>query len=200
MLLLGILLSGCYPKDELYIEDLDLVLTNYDKNTNFSSNKTYAISDSVVKLFSSDYTDPDGNGKPDFLKQSAANIIISKVNSNMAAYGYTRVNQNQNPDVTVLVTCFESTYVYYTYDYYYWGWYYPYYWYYPYPTSMYSSQSTGTIMMMMLDNGELNDADMVPAVWTAVLNGLLDASHSGMSARVNVGIDQAFSQSTYLKH
>src|SRR4051812_33591003 len=99
ILFLGFWLSACVPKDDLYIEDLDLVITNYDKNTDFRTKKTYAISDSIVKLFSSDYTDPDGNNYPDFVKQSAANVIIGKVNSNMAAYGYTKVSKNQDPDV-----------------------------------------------------------------------------------------------------
>jgi hypothetical protein len=193
-------LWGCYPKEDLYISDLDLVLSKYDAKADFKTKKTYAIPDSIVKLFTSDYTDADGNHLPDFVNKSTAAMIIARVDANMTAYGYSKVTKAENPDVTILLSVMESTSVYYYYDYYYWSWYYPYYWYYPYSVVPYSTSTSGTLLMMMMSNKEVNDADRVPVIWTGVINGILDGSGSSMTTRVTTSIDQVFKQSLYLKH
>jgi hypothetical protein len=193
-------LCGCYPKEDIYISDLDLVVTKYDPKASFSTKKTYAVPDSIVKLFTADWNDQDGNNMPDFLNDAAARQIIARVDANMTAYGYSKVTKNQSPDVTILLSVMESTNVYYSYDYYYWSWYYPYYWYYPYSVVPYSTSTSGTLLMMMMSNKEVNEADRVPVIWTGVINGILDGSGSSMTTRVNNSIDQAYKQSTYLKH
>jgi hypothetical protein len=193
-------LCGCYPKEDLYISDLDLVVTKYDANSDFAAKKTYAIPDSIVKLFTSDYSDNNGDNLPDFVNKTTAAAIIARVDANMAAYGYSKVTKSESPDLTILLSVMESTSVYYYYDYYYWSWYYPYYWYYPYSVVPYSTSTSGTLLMMMMSNKEVNDADRVPVIWTGVINGILDGSGASMNSRVNTSIDQAFKQSTYLKH
>ena len=59
-------LSSCYPGGAEYTDELDLVYTNYDKNVAFSSKTTFAISDSVIKVSSTEFQDPDGDGMPDW--------------------------------------------------------------------------------------------------------------------------------------
>ncbi len=39
------LLGSCYPEGPEYVDQLDLVLTNYDPNTDFKAMGTFAISD-----------------------------------------------------------------------------------------------------------------------------------------------------------
>jgi len=200
LLLLGLSLWGCQPKNDNYIEDLDLVVTDYDKNANFSSKKTYAVSDSIVKLFTADYDSPTGDTMPEFVDPTLASQIIAKIDANMSARGYNKVAKNANPDLTILVSAMQTTNVYYYYDYYYWAWYYPYYWYYPYTVVPVSTSESGTLMMQMVSNADVNPDKRVPVIWLGILNGLLEGSSSSIASRVASSIDQAFVQSPYIKH
>src|SRR6478609_5690388 len=87
---------GCRPDGPEYIDDLDLVVTNYNKSTAFNSKNTYALSNSIVKLFTRDFSDPDGNNLPDFVNPTVAASIIAQVDGNMAALGYTKVAASAN--------------------------------------------------------------------------------------------------------
>ena len=113
----------------------------------------------------------------------------------MTAYGWTRVEDPDQADLILLPAAWTNTTVVYWYDY--WCWYYYYYcgwgWYYP-PVSV-SSYTTGTLVMTMVVDG---DEYVEPTrVWTGAINGLLSGVQSG--SRINNGIDQAFTQSPYLK-
>jgi len=66
-----------------------------------------------------------------------------------------------------------------------WGWGYP----------SVSSYTTGTLVMTLIADGE--DYIDPTRVWTGAINGLLSGSYN--STRVNNAIDQAFTQSPYLK-
>jgi hypothetical protein len=104
-----------------------------------------------------------------------------------------------------------TTWVLYSYypSYPYWGWYpgwgyYPAYgpgwgWGYPeYYTA--TSYSTGTIFIDMVDPSAADpNTTTMPARWTAALSGLLGASSTPTSDRITRAIDQAFTQSPYLK-
>ena len=45
-----VLIGGCYPNGAEFIDDIDLVYTNYSNQFGFSSKQTYAIPDSVIKI------------------------------------------------------------------------------------------------------------------------------------------------------
>ena len=62
-----IILAGCYPKGAEYIDELDLVYTNFYDQFDFQAKTTYALPDSVIKITGENLNDPDGNGKPEFL-------------------------------------------------------------------------------------------------------------------------------------
>src|SRR5215468_2442863 len=98
------LLGGCYPKGAEYVEELDLVYTNYDAQANFQAKHTYAIPDSVVKITGDVFNDPSGNNKVQFVGTTYATTMLAEINKNMAAYGYTKVDKFANPDVIVLVS------------------------------------------------------------------------------------------------
>jgi hypothetical protein len=197
-----LLLAGCYPSKDVYYNDLDLVGTNYDTKFNFSDVHTYALPDSIILISDGAYDSLN----PVFVKQTTANQIINQIRSNMNSYGWTEVNKNV-ADVIILPAAFQTTNVSYYYSWGYWGWYYPGYypgygWGYPgygygYPTS--TTYQTGTLVMSMTyPNG--TEVSNVPVVWTGVINGLLSGSStSSVQSLITTDINQAFTQSPYLR-
>lgn len=202
LLFFTIILSACYPGGAEYYDQLDLVYTNYSKEANFKSLKTYARPDSIVKMSSANILDGDGNGLPDFVNKTTTNIILAQLDANMKAYGYTKVGKNDNPDITIFTVAGQNTDVYYYYNSWYWGWYGSYGgWYYPgyYPPT-YSSVTTGGLLFQMTVPKDSSLDGTVPVVWLSVMSGLLESASSGASSsRIKKSIDQAFIQSPYLK-
>jgi hypothetical protein len=202
-----VLISGCYPNGAEFIDDIDLVYTNYSNQFGFSSKQTYAIPDSVIKITGDIFSDPDGDHKPSFLSAASAAVILDQVNKNMTDNGWTRVNKFNNPDVILLVSSITTTNIYYYYDWWYWGWYYPGFypgwgWYYPgyYPPYV-TGYRSGSVLIQMVDaKATAAGVESVPVVWTCILNGLAEGGTSSIAPRVQTGIDKAFAQSPYLKH
>ncbi|OYU96471.1 MAG: hypothetical protein CFE21_08765 [Bacteroidetes bacterium B1(2017)] len=199
--------SSCRPGGAEYIDELDIVGTRYSKEADFSNKLTYSRPDSVVKISSSNVSDPDGNGKPDYISQASANLITAQIDQNMKKYGWTKVARDQNPDVYIMLSSMETTNIYYYYDSWYWGWGYgggyPWYgggWYYPgyYPPT-YSTTKTGTLLMQMAAPKDSTLDGKMPIVWTGVINGMMEGSTSSFNSRVKKTIDQAFTQSPILK-
>jgi hypothetical protein len=191
------LLTQCYPAGPEYIEELDLVYSNYDPAADFTAKQTYAIPDKIMKI------DDDlvAGGDPNFIKEPYATQVLDKINLNMINNGWTKVTKDQNPDVLLAPVAFElTTTVYYGYggywDWWYGGWYG---WYYPYPVT--TSYSTGSLVVTMLDNKKENESPdgKKPAVWNFIVNGLLEGGSANFANRVSKGVDQAFIQSPYLK-
>lgn len=182
------LMVSCYPEGPEYYEDLDLVYTNYTESFDFSSKGTYAMPDKIVKV-----TGNLSEGEePEFVKEPYNTQILQRIENNMSALGWTRVNDPDNSDLVLFPATWTNTTVYYWYDY--WCWYYYYYcgwgWYYP----MVSSYTTGTLVMTLVASG--NDYIEPANVWLAAANGLMSGTYN--TSRVNQAIDQAFKQSPYL--
>jgi len=199
-------LISCYPKGAEFAEDLDLVLTNYNQEFDFKAKHTYAIPDSVIKITGDVFNDPDGDGKPSFVDQTYATAILTAINQNMANNGWTRVNKNNHPDVVLLVSGMSTTNIYYYYDWSYWGWWYPGWygwgWYYPgyYPPYYVSGYRSGSVFVQMIDHSVTAPvSENIPIEWSAIFNGLAEGSTSSITTRIATGINQAFSQSPYLK-
>src|SRR5688572_23516468 len=102
-------LAGCYPDEAEYTEELDLVYTNHTSSFDFRSKKTFAMPDSVIKITGDAFEDPDGDGKPEFVKATYSTAIISALKQNMAANGWQLVNKNNNPDVLLLPSTMVTT-------------------------------------------------------------------------------------------
>src|SRR5574340_1692848 len=132
---------GCskQPLDNLTTEETRIYITDHDSTVNFSSYKTYSISDSVAVI---------ENGKSTMQLRSSDAAYIAAVKKYMQNAGYVLVEKNGNPDLGVNVNHIENTstgvisYGDYWNDYggywdpYYWG--YPGYGYYvPYAYSVY---------------------------------------------------------------
>lgn len=189
---------GCYPGGAEYIDDYDLVYTNYDSSYSFANQPKYTMSDKIVLL---DGT-PPVPGIPtddDYVNQIYANTAITIIKNNMAALGYTFVADTTfNPDFILLTGATSSTtLVYYDYGYY-WGWYYPYYPYYPY--YYVSSYTSGSLIMNLVSRKPeyMNPINQSRSVWTGIVNGVLTGSNSNYTARLTTTINQAFNQSPYL--
>ena len=199
-----VLFFGCYPNEADYIEELDIVYTNYYDQFDFKSKRTYAIPDSVVKISGDNIVDPDGDGKPTFVSQPYAVAIIDQVKSNMAAYGWTLVSKNSNPDIIVLPSAMTTTNIYYYYDWWYWDWWYGggWGWYYPccyYPAYV-TGYRSGSVLVQLIDRSSLNpNNDNAAVVWTCIFNGLAEGSTSSIVTRIQTNIDAGFRQSPYLK-
>jgi hypothetical protein len=133
---------------------------------------------------------------PEFIKEPYNTQIIERIELNLSNLGWERVDDPSTAGVVLFPASWTNTTVYYWYDY--WCWYYPWYcgwgWYW-YPTVSVSSYTTGTLVMTMVVDG---DEYVEPTrVWTGAINGLLSGVQNG--SRINNGIDQAFTQSPYLK-
>lgn len=203
LLLVGITLTGCYPQyDPVYTEDLDLVMTNYNNKFDFSSTKTYAMPDSVVRIDGEDLT-----GNVQYANPLLSNTILKSIDRNMANLGWTKVDKMNNPDVIILSTTSQTTNVYYYYSMSYWGGYYPGYssgwgygWGYPmYYPPIASSYKTGSLLMQMTYPKDTATTGLVGVLWTGLINGLLEGSAAEIQVRASNTIDQAFKQSSYLK-
>lgn len=189
------LLAQCYPKGPEYVDQLDLVYSNYDPEYNFTTQKTYAIPDKIMKI------DDDllmGEG-PNFVKDTYAKPMLDQINKKMAEYGWTKVATTANPDVNLAPVAYElTTYTYWGYggywDWWYGGWYG---WYYPYPVV--TSYSSGSLIVTMVDPQEVSPDDKARVAWNFVINGLLEGTTAEFNARFTKGINQAFDQSQYIK-
>jgi hypothetical protein len=185
------LLTQCYPAGPEYIEELDLVYSNYDPSYGFATKHTYSIPDKIMKI------DDDlvGGGDPNFVKEPYATQLLDKINLNMANNGWQKVSKDAKPDVVLAPVAYMLTTTYY-YGGYWGGWYGGWYgWYYPYPVT--TSYTTGSLVVTMLDPNDLDPSDKARATWSFVVNGLLEGSN--FANRYAKGIDQAFIQSPYIK-
>ncbi len=193
-----LLFTGCIPEQPTYIDELDLVYTNYTPDFNFFEKQTYAVPDSVVR-----YTGNLGEGDaPEMVKPIYGDALIQKIKDNMNNFGWIEVGIGEDPDMVLLPIAFSSTTVNYYYPWYNWGWYYPgggYGWYYPgyYPPAV-TSYSTGTLLVQMIHPDGQEDGESIPVHWVMVIDGLFEGSASSIVNRIERNTDQGFKQSPYL--
>jgi len=191
------------------VSDFDVVITVYDEEADFGAFRTYAMPDSVVHL---DFLEERGEGNR--VTHSYDEVILDEVAGNLEDIGYVREEfpEDNGADFVVLVsvtsTSWEIWSSYPWYDYWYWypGWGYwggyPGYGYgYPpcYGCATYTEFSTGSVLIDMLDVGNADgDLEIMPVIWTAGINGLLEGGSSSITNRIEDNVGQAFAQSPYL--
>ncbi len=198
ILMLSIMMYSCYPKGAETVNDTNLVLTVYDEEFDFASDRTYYLYDTVIYLDST-------------ATRSAIidNAILSNIESNFNSIGYTRVMSITDPsevNIVVMSALIKSSVEGVSYYPGYGGWYGGYWggWgyggYYPgyYPVPY--SYDIGTVFIDAFDSQNLDPGDNVlPAiVWTAAMNGLLSSNTVNTTSRIQTVIKQAFDQSPYL--
>jgi len=193
----GLLLWGCYPDGPEYTEDMDIALTYHNPDYDFVAKATYAMPDKIVKI-TGNLQEGDA---PEFIPDVTASQILTRVESNMKALGWSRVayDANPKPDIILFPASWETTTVYYYYDYWYWwygGYYPPYGGYYP-PVSYGGSYTTGTLLLTIKDQKVVGGNGTPIQQWTGAINGIMNSVYN--PSRVNPLIDQLFTQSPYLK-
>jgi len=191
IMLLALIIASCtkYPNDtERLAEDL-AVATRVDTQVDFNNYKTYAIVESVTKITDDDTTS---------LNTPSAILVLDQLKQNMAARGFTKVDNVADADLGVAVIYFENTNIYYYYDYYYWGYpgwgyYYPY-----YPPVYYGSYTVGVLVTELLDLKNPDTGNQKITIrWSVFIRGLLTGTVS--NADITRSIDQAFEQTPTLK-
>lgn len=206
MVILLVIFQSCYPDGPEYVDDLDIVYTNYDPDFNFQETLTFALPDSVIKINGTDFQNQNGSAKPEFISPQYATVILETIRDNMISYGWSEVEKTENPDVIILCSVTSTTHIYYYYDWYYWNWWYPgwysgWSWYYPYYYPTYrTGYRSGTLFIQMADaKNTVTDGNII-IPWSAEVNGLLQGSTASLNTRFKNTINQAFVQSAYLKH
>lgn len=188
---------GCYPGGPEYVDELDVVYTNYDESFNFVDTYTYSLPPGVIDINER----VSANDPPEFIDDEFGNAILNEVRANMNALGWTEVDEDENPDIIMLASAF-STSTYYYYDPGWWWWYYPGYapgwgWGYPgYFPGYVTGYTTGTVLIQMTDPNAIS-GDEVPVVWTCAFNGLLQGSDANIISRIESNIDQAFTHNPF---
>lgn len=179
------LLHACYPNQPKYVEEYDVVYTDYDEQFDFSKGYTYSLPEGVLIIDGGDPDDP-----PEFLDPLFGDTILNALRQNLNSRGWTEVNSDANPELEILPSAFETTFVF-LYDPGYWCWYYPCWgWIYPGPIPT-GSFTTGTVLVQMTDPNAVENNE-IPIVWLAAYNGLLQGSDDNVVDRLNRNLDQAF--------
>jgi hypothetical protein len=204
---LAFVAGACYPGDgPTNVQDLDVVLTVYDQDTNFGGFQTFAMPDTVLHV-SADIGD---DILP--LPRTYDDLILGVVANNMTAAGYTREldAEANGADLVMLVGAIgvEKTQYWVYQDWWsYWGWWpgwgypgYPGYgpgygWYYP-PTYVGGTSFEQGSLVMTLVDPNAGDGEAIPVIWSGVVRGLLN--YGGEANRLTNTINQAFTQSPYL--
>lgn len=206
-----------YPDETDYVSDYDIVVTDYDPNANFSKYDTYILPSKIPNL-----NDSETESYLDDTNPALANLIKSELRSKMNSRGYTQVSTAaENPDLVLNVGVFSDAYTsgyagscWWYDDPYYWGWYGD--WYYPdlswgyypcYGSAWYTFQ-TGSLTLDLVDveatkaqdcDSPNNDCSLA-IIWHGMIRGLLTENEQNMETRIKNSINQAFSQSAYIKN
>jgi len=180
----AIVLQSCYPYDDQSPTNSDVVATFYEESTNFSALVTYFMPDSVFEI------DSNGDIVPADINANNELQILTSINNNLAAMGYTVAANANAADVVVEALVTSSTWVsggcyrgYWSYWYPYYGWCYP----------VTYTYTTGSILIVMSVPG----ANSFNTVWIAACNGIIGSTVT--TSRISSDINQAFTQSPYLR-
>jgi hypothetical protein len=189
--------AGCRPEpDNMKLLDELVVSTNYDTDVNFSGYTTYAMSTDTIGYVSD--TDPNDTILVQSSQVNYPRPVLQRVESNMNALGYTRVDRDETPDIGINVYVVENLNLFQQVVYP--GYYYPGYWgynsYYYYPYVNTYAYNTGALVVEIVDLKSVTPDLKVKVVWNAYMGDVfstIDLVQQSVDA-----IDQAFVQSPYL--
>ena len=200
----ALLVTACEKTpDTGKLDDDYLVYTDYDAETDFAKFTTFYVPDSVLIIDNS-------SNKPKFLYGTpASELIIANYVKGMEQAGYVRTLDKANADLGMQVSYVEDTYSFRYYNNYPWWYGYPWYWSFGYwgnwggwywPYSITYSYSTGSVLGELVDlTLPESTSKQLKVVWSSYISGLLNNDGTLNTAEVKQAIEQAFSQSPYLK-
>lgn len=182
-----------------------VVYTQFDKGANFSKDSTFFIPDSILVI-----TD-NKSAKPTYLERQVSNYLINAYSSHMATRGYHREFDKSKATYGLQVSFIENTYYFSagnpwwsTYPWYwspsYWWPWYTGSWYYPYPFIY--SHTAGSLVCEMVDISSVSKSggtSKPTIIWNNYITdiGSITFNNEGKVAKA---IDQAFTQSPYIKY
>lgn len=187
--------------DSAELIDQMVVSTNYDPEANFGLYTTYALPTDTIGFVSNSSSDTIiTSDQSDFPA-----LVLGKIEDNLNAFGYSRVERDEDPDIGVNVMVVNDYNVfqelvypgYYGYpgSYYYSG-YYGYGSYYSYPYVNTYAYNTGVLIIEFIDLKNKTPDNKVKVVWDAYLGDVY--STVDRNAQAQEAINQAFAQSPYL--
>ena len=200
----ALLVTACEKTpDTGKLDDDYLVYTDYDAETDFAKFTTFYVPDSVLIIDNS-------SNKPKFLYGTpASELIIANYVKGMEQAGYVRTLDKANADLGMQVSYVEDTYSFRYYNNYPWWYGYPWYWSFGYwgnwggwywPYSITYSYSTGSVLGELVDlTLPESTSKQLRVVWSSYISGLLNNDGTLNTTEVKQAIEQAFSQSPYLK-
>ncbi len=178
-----------------------LVLTDYQKSTTFNSFSTFFIPDSILAITGS-------KADTTYLTDANAKSVINAFKTNMTNRGYTYTSKKGTADLGIQLSYIEDTYYLTTwgdpwrYSGYWWPGYWNgawnnYNWYYPYAVTY--SYNTGSLIADMINLDATPTSNKLPIIWNTYISGLI-APNGGLNTTKTVAsVNQAFTQSPYLK-
>jgi hypothetical protein len=192
LLIVCVLLAGCWRESFDSYADFDTIITIYEETFDFTQGRdeptrvTYFMPEEVYDLAENiDASLPVGDKYDD--------VILERVAEDLALFGYLRVADPDDAEVEVEIgKVAQDNWVYYN-GYWCCGWY----WYYPY-YGTYVNYPSGSVIIGMTDPAQKDEEEQRKyVVWSAAIRGLIDYQNSNS---VKNAIDQAFNQSEdYLK-
>ncbi len=218
-------LGSCIKSETVYYDELDVTLTQYDTEFNFSSYTRFAMPDSTI--LKSNYL-KDEEIEAFYAPGGASEQTLDIQREKYESRGYVYTDSYDDADFVAVPTLLMMEYsgaVYYPPGWWWgypgWGWGYPGWgWGYPwYPGYGYTYQyKTGTIVLEMVDGdsfrtytawleslaasgGQPAADDEVPSMkirWMATIDGYVSSNVDYNKDRAQKGIDEAFEQSPYL--
>ena len=114
------ILMGCYPDQPEFVEEYDVVYTNYSPDFNFNDSYTFSLPDSVLLL--DDRRGPDD--PPEFIDAKFGDVILENIQQNLESKGWSLVDEAADPQIVILASAFDTQFLYF-YNPGYWCWYYP---------------------------------------------------------------------------
>ena len=168
----AVTLASCEKDPDMdKLDNNYLVYTNYDKKADFKTFETYYLPDSILVIGDKE--------NAEYWKDENAQEILSAYVANMNSRGYIRVDDREEADLGLQVRGN-------------WGG-----WYYPYAVNY--SYSTGSFISELLNlEAPQGQSEKLPVLWTSYMSGLLSGSTSVNTKLAVQGVNQAFTQSTYL--
>ena len=194
---LGIGLLGSCTKDPLKNmtnEESRIYITNYDSTVNFSSFKTYSISDSVAVV-------NNGSLQKKTLTETDA-AFIQALKNIMQERGYQLVTKDEHPDLGINISSiinnqtgvisYPSYWGYYNsyWDPYYWG-YGGYDYYFPYASYAVYQIREGALSVDMVDLKDAGNDKKIEGVWNGLIRGEAIFNASTAASQIKALFDQS---------
>ncbi|HTF18295.1 MAG TPA: DUF4136 domain-containing protein [Chryseolinea sp.] len=202
ILLPAIALLACEPPaDTLRLLDQLVVSTNYDTEADFSQYATYSMATDTIGFYSNQ--SPNDTIIVQTSSDNYARPVLSKVQQNLQARGFQRVDRNADPDLRINVYVVNDFNVYQQINYP--GYYYPsyygygygyggYYGGYPYVSNYVTN--TGALVVEILDLRNPTADKKLKSIWNASMGDVY--STIDLVKQSEEALDQAFVQSPYL--